>query len=65
METLTIPDFLKAYKIGLSAPVLRKWISENLESLRASEIILFREGDKRSTYRILNAEKLKEAFLGK
>lgn len=65
METLTIPVFIKTYKLGLSAPVFRKWIFENLEVLREKEIILFREGKQRTTYRILDAEKLKEAFLGK
>lgn len=53
---MTLNDFLKLKGIGLSLPVFRSWINENLDELTGIVMVIKRE--KRTTYRVLDADQL-------
>jgi len=51
-----------AKKVGVSSPTFRKWIYRNEDFLKQNKIVAIFKNGKRRTIRILDPEKLEQAF---
>lgn len=59
---MTINDFINEKNISLGNITVRDWLYQNREKLKG--IVFFKENKKRTTIRILDADKLFKILIG-
>ena len=62
MKKMTLGKFIEVYKVDLSLPTLKKWVSANIDVLKRNKIVGVMQSDIRKRYVVFQPERLIEAY---